>query len=231
MYCFYISLSLQKRASRLVGLRLEKHLDKVREQYKQQKEEEELRRKLYNSPHLLRPDGDGELEGSTDASIGTSEHTGEESSPGGSPSMPQKVVPQVAPKPQKPTPAPKPVRDTAPQTVVSSNGIVDESVNFQQAEPPHHLQAQQYQQPYNPYPAPTQPAPPPHISPEPPVVHPPQPAPRRTSQQQVAPVPQHRTASPSSPDKEALFVFAWYHGAIPRDEAVRRLEGMGGYDG
>lgn len=203
----------------MVGLRLEKHLDKVREQYKQQKEEEELRRKLYNSPHLLRPDMDQELEGSSDLSIEAGEHTGGEPSPGGSPSMSHKMPPQVAPKPSKPTPAPKPSRE--PQTVVSSNGVVDEPVSF----PPP-------QQPYNPYPPPTQPAPPPHVSPEPGsgVVQPPQPAPRRT-QPQGAPVPPARTTTPTSPDKEALFVFAWYHGAIPRDEAVRRLEGMGGYDG
>ena len=205
----------------MIGLRLEKHLDKVREQYKQQKEEEELRRKLYNSPHLLRADGgDNDLEGSGDVSVGTSEHTGGTGtpSPGGSPNMPPKFTPQVAPKPTKPTPAPKPNRDTN-QTVVSSNGVVDDSANF----------AVQ-QQPYNPYPAPTQPAPPPHVSPEPSSRQPPQPAPRR-SPQQGPPVPQPRNASPASPDKEALFVFAWYHGAIPRDEAVRRLEGMGGFDG
>lgn len=184
-------------------------MDKVREQYKQQKEEEELRRKLYNSPHLLRPEGgDTEMDGSTDASVGTSEHSGGVPSPGGSP----KMLPKVAPKPTKPTPAPKPSRDNAPQTAFGSNGVVDEPVNFQSG------------QPYNPYPAPTQPAPPPQA---------PQPAPRRTPQQQpAAPVPQPRTGSPAtSSDKEALFVFAWYHGAIPRDEAVRRLEGFGGYDG
>lgn len=216
-----------KRASKLIGFRLDKHLDKVREQYKQQKEEEELRRKLYNSPHLLRPDGD-EREGSTDlsvGSVGTSDHTGEEPSPHGSPSMTPKVPPQVAPKPNKPTPAPKPSRETTPQTVVSSNGVVDEPIIFQQ---------QQQGGPYNPYPAPTQPAPPPHVSPEPGhVVQPPQPAPRRTTPSQQPPASQPRSKSPAtpSPDKEALFVFAWYHGAIPRDEAVRRLEGVGGYDG
>ena len=193
-----------------MGLRLEKHLDKVREQYKQQKEEEELRRKLYNSPHLLHPDDVNDKEESTDMSVGTSEHSGGVPSPGGSPIMP----PKVAPKPNKPTPAPKPSRDNTPQTSLGSNGVVDEPPRFQQP---------QTGQPYNPYPAPTQPAPPP------------QPAPRRVSPQQqqpIPPIPQPRTASPAgSPDKEALFVFAWYHGAIPRDEAVRRLEAFGSYDG
>jgi hypothetical protein len=28
-----------------------------------------------------------------------------------------------------------------------------------------------------------------------------------------------------------MFEFPWYHGAIPRDEAIRRLESMGGFDG
>ena len=219
---------LQKRASKLVGFRLDKHLDKVREQYKQQKEEEELRRKLYNSPHLLRADGD-DREGSTELSIGSgggaSDHTGEPS-PQGSPIMAHKVAPEVAPKPNKPTPAPKPTKDAAPQTVVSSNGVVDEPISLQQQ-----------QTPYNPYPAPSQPAPPPQISPEPNVrppqpKQPPQPAPRRTTPSQQPPAPQPRNMSSTpSPDKEALFVFAWYHGAIPRDEAVRRLEAVGGFDG
>ena len=42
----------QNRASKLVGLRLEKHMEKVREQYQQQKNEEEERRIVYHSPHI-----------------------------------------------------------------------------------------------------------------------------------------------------------------------------------
>lgn len=46
----------QDRASKLVGLRLEKHMEKIREQYQQQKEEEEKKRILYHSPQLLHKD-------------------------------------------------------------------------------------------------------------------------------------------------------------------------------
>lgn len=42
------------------------------------------------------------------------------------------------------------------------------------------------------------------------------------------PPPQQQAVSP---DQEPLFAFAWYHGSIPRDEAVRRLEAMGSYEG
>ena len=46
------SPSLQDRASKLVGLRLEKHMEKIRGQYQAQKAEEEERRLRYNSPHV-----------------------------------------------------------------------------------------------------------------------------------------------------------------------------------
>ena len=44
----------QDRASKLVGMRLEKHMDKIREQYQAQKAEEEEKRQRYNSPHVAR---------------------------------------------------------------------------------------------------------------------------------------------------------------------------------
>ena len=56
------------------------------------------------------------------------------------------------------------------------------------------------------YPAPTQPAPPTPASPP------------------VAP-------DPNVSRFENLSHYPWYHGAIPRDEAIRRLEQMGGTDG
>lgn len=42
------------------------------------------------------------------------------------------------------------------------------------------------------------------------------------------PRPNLRSATPEQSD---LYEFPWYHGAIPRDEAIRRLESMGGFDG
>jgi len=48
---------------------------------------------------------------------------------------------------------------------------------------------------------------------------------------ELPPEPRPSSTDRNSPDKEALFSFAWYHGAIPRDEAVIRLSAMGGFDG
>ena len=45
----------QDRASKLVGFRLEKHMDKIREQYNAQREEEEIKKQHYHSPHRLAP--------------------------------------------------------------------------------------------------------------------------------------------------------------------------------
>ena len=42
---------------------------------------------------------------------------------------------------------------------------------------------------------------------------------------------QPRPNRSASPDQSEMFEFPWYHGAIPRDEAIRRLESMGGFDG
>lgn len=62
---FYLLCFSQDRASKLVGLRLEKHLDKIREQYQQQKQEEEERRQRYHtgySPQVAHNDQPEEVE-------------------------------------------------------------------------------------------------------------------------------------------------------------------------
>ena len=52
----YMCLLLpQDRAAKLVGFRLEKHMDKIREQYNAQREEEEIKKQHYHSPHRLAP--------------------------------------------------------------------------------------------------------------------------------------------------------------------------------
>lgn len=45
------------------------------------------------------------------------------------------------------------------------------------------------------------------------------------------PVSSPTPPAPSPPLLQPLTQFPWYHGAIPRDEAVRRLEQMGCRDG
>lgn len=227
--CLY---SVQDRASKLVGLRLEKHMEKIREQYQQQKNEEEERRLFYNSPHIAHRDaedgGEDQQSNSTPSPsvtpVRTPEHT-PESSPYVAPKPAQKPAPKVAPKPapkQAPKPAPKP----APRPAVSQPNNVNGTQGSPPSSPTHHSRPLPPQQaPYNPYPPPSQPAPPPRVSPP------------QSTQQVVEHAPV--VASPPSPphaqhttaDQEPLFAFAWYHGSIPRDEAVRRLEAMGNYDG
>ena len=64
------------------------------------------------------------------------------------------------------------------------------------------------------YPPPSQPAPPTPKSP--PVMTQPQ---------------RHQEDRPVTPPLDDMSQFSWYHGAIPREEAVRRLEQIGGRDG
>ncbi len=176
-------MCVQNRASKLVGLRLEKHLDKLRTQYEVQKQEEEDKKNFFrSSPNASqRSDqiGDSQIELSTTPPSGPSV----EASPAhahSSDTTPVAVV--VVPPPT----APKPLR------------------SIEAASPPV---PPERQIPYNPYPAPTGP-PPPRVSPD-------------------IQTPMERL----TPDKEALFSFAWYHGTIPRDEAVVRLNSLGGFDG
>lgn len=201
-------------------MRLEKHLDKLREQYKAQKEEEETKRMFFHSPETARREGvDGSESsgGALDDSAEMSSHS--EQTPEHSPAFEQRerseemtdggvsshmahvqreqptnprTPPQVAPRPSAQSRA----NPSAPQP------------NGERVVPAVHNQYQQQGRPYNPYPPPAGPAP--------------------TSPRGVMPT---EVAPPTSPDKEALFAFAWYHGSIPRDEALRRLEGVGGYDG
>lgn len=239
---------VQNRASKLVGLRLEKHLEKLREQYKVQKEEEETKRQFYHSPGTARREGvdgsessgDGQLDASMEMST-HSEQTPEPSpasqqrSPEAPPQpvhevqLPQAAAPvhtspahKVAPIGHKvfpPEPAPKP--KVPPQVAPRPSARSKPDGVTQDETPPTAA--------YNPYPAPVQAAPP---SPREAVVErfpsPQQPAPPPP---QVQPVAAPVAPPGTSPDKEALFAFAWYHGSIPRDEALHRLEGVGGFDG
>lgn len=213
-------------------MRLEKHLEKLREQYKAQKDEEETKRQFYHSPETARregveDEGDESSEGQLDGSMELS--TQSEQTPEPSPALNQReragndvahplgqrVLPEPAPKPKvAPQVAPRPSK-AAPQANGGSVAITSSPA-------------------YNPYPAPTQAAPRSPIQVE-----------RNPSPQQPAPLPPQPVATPVAPpiapptapplspgsDKEAMFAFAWYHGSISRDEALHRLEGVGGFDG
>lgn len=205
-------------------------MDKLREQYKAQKEEEETKRQFYHSPETARHEGmdsNGQLEGSAELSS----HS--EQTPEPSPLLQQREEredftppsPSHQLQPHPPQPAPKPGKappQVAPRPspgVGQPRGVGQPNGGRVGGSPPTSPAA------YNPYPPPSQAAPVPKED-------------RLPSPQQPAPLPpvsQHVTAPVApprgSPDKEALFAFAWYHGSIPRDEALRRLEGVGGYDG
>lgn len=206
-------------------------MEKLRDQYKAQKEEEETKRQFYHSPGTAHHDGmeadrsggdessEGQLEGSAEISSNF-EQTPEPSpalnlremtdSSAGHPPLGQRVLPE-------PKPAAKP--KVAPPVAPRSAGHSKMAPQVNGGNHPA----------YNPYPPPTQAAPPSPNQVE-----------RLPSPQQPAPLPPQSIVSAppvvpssSSPgsDKEALFAFAWYHGSIPRDEALRRLEGVGGFDG
>lgn len=197
-------------------------MEKLRDQYKAQKDEEETKRQFYHSPGTAHRDGieavdessEGQLEGS--AEISSNFEQTPEPSPAlnlremtdNSPPLGQRVLPEPETKPK-----------VAPPVAPRSAGHSKIAPQVNGGNHPA----------YNPYPPPTQAAPPsPNQverlpSPQQPAPAPPQPI---VSAPPVAPP----SSSPGS-DKEALFAFAWYHGSIPRDEALRRLEGVGGFDG
>lgn len=175
----------QNRASKLVGMRLDKHLDKLRAQYEAQKQEEEDKKNFFrSSPNASQRSETDQGDDNSQIELSSTPPSGPsiESSPAHVHRDTTPVAPVVREAP--PQPAPKPQRTHEAPPV-----------------PPER------QTPYNPYPAPTGP-PPPRMSPD-------------------IQTPVERL----TPDKEALFSFAWYHGTIPRDEAVVRLTSMGGFDG
>ena len=196
-----------------MGLRLEKHLEKLREQYKAQKDEEETKRQFYHSPETARREGDdGEpLEESSSQS---------ELTPEPSPLLNQREASESA---RDSSPATQPAARVPPQVAPRPSGGARQTGAMGQANGAH---VSPPSPAYNPYPPPSQAPPSPkeerHPSPQ-------EPAPLPPVTQHVAPP----TAPPTNatPDKEALFAFAWYHGSIARDEALRRLEGVGGFDG
>ena len=224
-----------------MGLRLEKHLEKLREQYKAQKEEEETKRQFY---HREGVDGNESSDGQPDESMEISTHSEQTSEHSPAPqerdvvqdvpdvshstqeipppvaALGHRVLPESSPKhkPTPPEPAPKPkvLPQTAPRPPVRGVPLVNNG-RMNESTPP-------VSSSYNPYPPPTQAAPPSpkdvgkHSNPQQPPLLPQAVAPPTSPQQH-------------NPDKEALFAFAWYHGSIPRDEALHRLEGVGGYDG
>jgi len=186
-------------------------LDKVREQYKAQKEEEETKKKFYNSPDTMRRDdidGEESSEGGTDSLDHSSEFT-PEPSPG----------PQVrSTSPQAPSPQPSPLAThrivhnpqangvTSPYEVKGGQDVASMS-KLVSSQHPGESQGGQAGG-YNPYPPPTTAAP------------------------SATAIPASSASGGNSgSDKEALFVYAWYHGSIARDEALRRLESVGGFDG
>lgn len=210
-------------------------MDKLREQYKAQKDEEETKRLFYHSPATAHRGVDGSesseevesaLEGSQkseqtpepspapqqrdiedrDARQHSEELTPIQTSSAPVPApKPKPAAPKVAPRPAKATPPPPTTRGAPPQ-VNGEQGLEGSGSHA-----------------YNPYPPPTQAAPP---------------SPKETTTtrapmmtQQPTPQPVAPPTPPHTSDKEALFAFAWYHGSIARDEALRRLEGVGGFDG
>ena len=188
-----------------MGLRLEKHLDKLRSQYEVQKQEEEDKKNFFrSSPNASQrsENTDQNSNSQTELSITPPSGPSVEASPihtrrEMTPPLPLQPAFNEAPplqpafKEAPPQPAPKPRRGV-------ENGPPPPA-------PPERRFPPQEAAPYNPYPAPT--GPPPQVSPDP------------------------TNGDRLSPDKEALFSFAWYHGTIPRDEAMTRLNSMGGFDG
>lgn len=196
-------------------------MDKLREQYKVHKEEEETKRQFYHSPgtaHREGVDGDDSSD-QFDGSMEVSSHS--ELTPEPSPALNQRdEIMDAAP------PSNQFLGQGYSQTSHKPKECPLKSPLVQLVMPGFPPQINGNSPGYNPYPPPTQAAPPsPNVVERPP------------SPQQPAPIPPQRVTPPTtqptaaSPDKEALFAFAWYHGSIPRDEALRRLEGVGGYDG
>jgi hypothetical protein len=155
------------RVSKLVGFRLEKHMDKIREQYNAHREEEEIKKQLYHSPHSARRGSQSEGEdvdenhstSNTPPSTNTPERTPE-------PPAPRNQPPPVAPRPgtsPKPTPAPRPPKRSDVQVTPQSSGPPQPPAPYRPPQPPapYSESPPQPPAPYNPYPAPNQPAPPP----------------------------------------------------------------------
>lgn len=220
------SPSAENRASKLVGLRLEKHLDKLRAQYEAQKQEEEDKKNFFqSSPNASQRSettdqtGDSQIDVSftppSQSSLQPSpepQRRASPLSPAGQSSLPlaREPPPQPAPKP-----AARPRREEQHQNgniPPASKGIeLEQPRSYPPAPPERRYPPPEQPAPYNPYPPPQQqPTPPPRESPD-----------------------LHHGTMPDrlTPDKEALFSFAWYHGTIPRDEAVARLSALGGFDG
>ena len=190
-------------------------MEKLREQYKAQKEEEECKRQFYHSPGTAlsgefnagdsSEEGGERLNGSMELLSDFAPDVLQQLS-SSSQSSPHDTPPtQRANFTQPPEVAARP-KPAASQLATSEGPSVEPN--------------------YNPYPPPSMAAPP---SPHEPdrsygtasssVVHP----------TVVAP-PVIPRGSPGT-EKEQLFAYAWYHGSIARDEALARLESMGGFDG
>ncbi len=204
-----------------MGLRLEKHLDKLREQYKAQREEEETKKKFFQ--HGEDTDGAESSEGGTESTEHSVEFTPEDS--------PAPVGRNISP--QAPSPQPSPLATHRIMHDPQANGgtVSSREVQGDGDAAPRSKLASTHQSSidkpdgkvgYNPYPPPSVAAPPsPHSQERTPVTTP-------TSLASATAIP---SPTGGTSDKEALFVYAWYHGSIPRDEALKRLESVGGFDG
>ena len=181
--------SPQVRASKLVGLRLEKHMDKLREQYIAQREEEEVKRQQYHSPKAARRhngEGSGEESEGEEAegeevvgsvqpqwrqamehkshSASPASHTPEHTPEPANTQAPPPVAPRpgllpVAPRPGLPPMAPRP---TPPPMAPRPSPPPTAPRPTKRS---NGIQGTppppQPPAPYNPYPPPSQPAPPP----------------------------------------------------------------------
>ena len=202
-------------------------MDKLRAQYEAQKQEEEDKKNFFRSS----PNASQRSEGTDqagDSQVDLSSTPPDQPSPESTPEHQRRESP-LPPARQSPLPV---VREPPPQTAPKPSARPRrEEPRPQNGEIPPSPRSVEPDQPRSYPPAPPERRYPP---PEQPAPYNPSPPP----QQQPAPPPRESPElSPSSqtdrltPDKEALFSFAWYHGAIPRDEAVARLSAMGGFDG
>ena len=188
-------------------MRLEKHLDKIREQYQAHKTEEEERKIRYrDSPRVgHKEQGGPDQPGGGDNNSLTSSQT-----PEASPVPVPRGIPPAQGNARETSPVPNPVPSTPTRVLPAP---VQPPTN--QLPPP----MVRNEAPVSPGPVPT---------PAPMVQQPPPPL---AEQREISPALSNGAKSGSPQDGDALFQYAWFHGSITREEAMSRLDKFGGFDG
>eukprot|EP00731_Ephydatia_muelleri_P008018 Em0004g356a len=188
-------------------MRLEKHLDKIREQYQAHKTEEEERKIRYrDSPRVgHKEQGGPDQPGGGDNNSLTSSQT-----PEASPVPVPRGIPPAQGNARETSPVPNPVPSTPTRVLPAP---VQPPTN--QLPPP----MVRNEAPVLPGPVPT---------PAPMVQQPPPPL---AEQREISPALSNGAKSGSPQDGDALFQYAWFHGSITREEAMSRLDKFGGFDG